>query len=500
VNKKLLLTITLIFVTLTATAGGSRVLVPPATTQLQGCGQTLAALNSSIVANLVAGASSYRFRVSTVSPQGVPSVQIHTSNTRTFKLTQLASFAFDRAYTIDVAIRHGNQWYPYGPACTIYSPTPTTTLESAYCGAAITSMSSPIYAQGVNYAQGYRFRVTNLLNQSEVYIVDRPLREFRLNNFNATSGSHYLVEVAIKNYGGSYLPYGPPCSVTAPVLYTQVATSFCGHTLGAMSDQILANLVSTAQGYRFKITSLVNGSTQTIDRPLRVFSMNMLSNILYNHPYKIEVALKNASGTYLPYGQPCTVYTPGLPIPKIQLSQCELVGPPVTEAIYADEYPSATVYRFKLENLEQGYSHTLDRGARYYTLNMFSGLLPNTAYTVRVAVKVNGTFTPYGKACDVTTPGNTSRFDNTQSRITDASEMPKVYPNPYSEYFSMGALPSDAEVSVGIYDMTGRLLESHKTTGNALPSLQLGKGFPTGVYNLIINESDTIRTHRVVKR
>jgi hypothetical protein len=501
VKTKLLSTVILILLAISAKADALSTLAPPNTTQIQGCGQTLAALDSPIVANLVAGASSYRFRVTSVSPQGDVSVQIKTSNTRTFKLTQLASFAFDRSYTIDVAVRHGNQWYPYGPACTIFSPAPTTTIQSS-CGLTMASISDPIYAIGVPFAQGYRFRVTNLLDQSEVHIIDRVLREFRFDNFDVSSGATYLVEVAIKNYDGGYLPFGALCSVTCPILYTNINTSFCGHVLGAMSDNIYANLVSGAQGYRFKIIDMTSpASVQVIDRPLRFFSMNMLSGIQYNHPYNIMVAVKDMSGSYLPYGQVCTVFSPSLPIPKIQLSQCELVAPSPTELIYADEFPNATVYRFKLENLQVGYNHYIDRNARSYNLNMFSGLLPNTAYTVRVAVKINGAFTAFGKACDVTTPGSTARIaDDTNTKNMDTSEMPKLYPNPYSEYFSMESLQSDAEVSVRIYDMTGRLLESHNVKGSDLQSLQLGRNFPTGVYNLIVNESGAVQTYRVIKR
>jgi len=475
-------------------------MLPPYTTQVQGCGQTLSALDSQITANIVAGASAYRFRVTTISGGAEP-VQEITRSTRTFKLTQLAQFAFARTYSIEVAVRHGNDWYPYGPACVISSPSPSPTLQSSSCGLTMPSMSSQIYAQNVPFAQGYRFRVTNLLNPLEVHIIDRTLREFRLDNFNATSGTTYLVEVAIKNYDGEYLPFGAPCSVTAPTIYTKVQEFFCGNTLGALSDNITADLVPNAQGYRFKVTDLTSPLTvKTIDRQLRFFSMNMLSGILYNHPYKIEVAIKDITGNWLAYGEPCTVFTPGLPIPKIQLSQCELVGPSPTMLIYADEIPNATVYRFRLENSQLGYIHTVDRGSRSYSLSMFPGLQPGTAYTVRVSVKVNGSFTPYGKACDVTTAGGTSRMASDEMKITDTPEMPKLYPNPYSEYFSMEALQSDAEVSVRIYDMTGRLLESHKAKGIDLPMLELGRDLPTGVYNVVTDQSDTLRTYRVVKR
>src|SRR6476660_2399541 len=189
-----------------------------------------------------------------------------------------------------------------------------------------------------------------------------------------------------------------------------------------MSDNILADLVPNVQGYRFKVTDLTSPTiVKTIDRTLRFFSMNLFTGILYNHPYKVEVAIKDAAGTWLSYGEVCTVFTPGLPIPKIQLSQCELVGPALNTLMYADEIPNATAYRFRLENTQLGYSHSIDRNARSYSVHMFNGLQQNTAYTVKVAVKVNGAFGAYGKACDVTTPGNTTRFDD-EIKNTDTTE------------------------------------------------------------------------------
>lgn len=500
-KKKILLTIALFFSIISASAGPAAAVAPPFT-QIQGCGQTLAALNSPIMANIVAGATSYRFRVTTTFPESIVPVQTYTSNTRVFNLTQLSNFAFSRAYSIDVAVLHGGVWQPYGPACTIYSPSPTTQINSVSCGLTVGSIADPIYANSVPFAQGYRFRVTNLLDPTEVYIIDRNIREFRLYNFPVSSGATYLVEVAIKNYDGNYLSFGPVCSVTCPILYTKVQASFCGRTLSALSETIYADIVAGAQGYRFKVTNMTNvADVQFLDRNIRSFSMNMLANVQYNTPYKIEVSVKDPNGTYLPYGPFCILFTSMVPVPKIQLSQCELVAPPITEMMWADEYPNATQYRFQLTNLEQGYSQYITRTARWYSLNMFSGLLPNTAYTVRVAVKVDGVFTPYGKACDVTTPSFADRIaDNIKTKDTDTSFMPKLYPNPYSEYFSIDALPSDAEVSVRIYDMTGRLLESRHAAGDALVSLELGRNFPPGVYNVILDQGDEVQTHRVIKR
>jgi hypothetical protein len=511
-DRKILLTIGFLFFALLIKAGeitpAKSDMPPTTTTQVQAalCGQTLAALDTPIVANIVSGAASYRFRVTTTLPESMVPVQVVTSATRSFKLIQLTNYAFGRVYSVEVAVLYGGVWQPYGPACSVSSPTPTTVIQSAYCGLTVASISDPVYANSVPYAQGYRFRVTNLLDSSDMHILDRTIREFRLNLFQVSSGATYLVEVAVKNFDGTYLPYGPLCSVTCPVLYTKVMASYCGRTLGAFSDYIYADLVEGCSGYRFKITNMSNLSdVQYLDRPIRQFSMSMLTNVQYNTAYKVEISIKDTHGDYLPYGPFCTLFTPLLPVPKIQLSQCELVGPLVTELMYADEYPNATMYRFRLENLMVGYSHHIDRWGRSYSLSMFSGLLPNTPYTVKVAVKVNGVWTDYGKACDVTTPASfpSTRFalNDNKTDDTDTSFMPKLYPNPFSDYFSIDAtLQATAEVSVRIYDMTGRLLDSQRIPGSELLTMEMGRNFPPGVYNVVMKVNDEVKTLRVIKR
>lgn len=496
-KTRLLLTISL-FLALSHAIAATDSALPP-TTQIQGCGSTLPTLDTPIVANIVAGATSYRFRVSTILPTAIAPLQIYTSNTRTFKLTQLANFGFERTYSIDVAVFHNGAWQEYGPSCTISSPTPITQIQGISCGLTMGSITDPIYANAVPYAQGYRFRVTNLADPSDVHIIDRNTREFRLNNFPVSSGATYLVEVAIKNFDGTYFPFGATCSITCPVLYTKIMASLCGRTLNTLSDYLYADLVSGALGYRFKITTMTNTSeVQILDRPVRYFQMTMLPSVQYNTPYKIEVSVKDPSGTYLPFGPFCTIFTTIVPAPKIQLSQCELVGPSLSELMYADDYPNATHYRFKLENVQLGYSQYITRTQRCYSLNMFSGLQPNTAYTVRVSVKLDGVFTSYGKPCDVTTPSMPTRMD--EGNVHEIAFSPAIYPNPYADYFSIDAVSSADAIEVKLYDMTGRLLESHRTTGEELPNLQLGQDFPPGVYNVIMTEGEEAISRRVIKR
>lgn len=477
----------------------------PVTTQIVAsqCGQLLPAINTAIYANYVQGASSYMFKITTALPDGSLQTQTRISPLRVFNLTQLASYAFSKTYTIEVSVNYGGIWQPFGAACNVTTPTPLTAISSSQCGITMASMGDPIYANLVAFAPGYRFRITNAGNPSQVYIVDRSLREMRLENFQVLSGTTYNIDVAVKNFDGTYLPFGPVCSITAPVLTTKIMSSFCGRVMSSFSEYIYADLVAGAAGYRFKVTNMATSSVQYIDRPLRTITMAMVANVQYSTAYRIEVAIKGAQGNYLSFGPFCTVFTPILTVPKIQLSQCEMTCTTTTEMMYADDYPGATVYRFRLENPELGYNYYIERNSRCYNLNMFPGLQPNIAYTVKVAVKVNGVFTGYGKACDVTTPPvfADTRLANPKNQDAGTSFMSKPYPNPFADYFSIdAALPADAEVSVRVFDMTGRLLDSIVYSGAELAGARFGVGYPPGVYNVVVHYNERAETLRVIKR
>jgi hypothetical protein len=493
-GKKLLST----FLLLVLFAVSLDAIAAPPQIQASQCGVTLAAMNTTINATQIPGANAYRFKLTTTGANGQE--QILDRPSKGFALTMLPSYTFATTYYIQVAVKIQNTWQSYGPQCSVTSPSPRTKIQTSQCGITLSSLSNIIYANVVSLAPGYRFRITNVVNPLETFIVDRQLREFRMNLFQCGSGVTYAVEVAVKNFGGDYLPYGEPCSITTPILYTKVRDSQCGNVLGAMSDEIFANSVTNSLGYRFKVTRLTGApQVQVINSVLRVFTMNQLTGILYNTPYRVEVSIKDPHGDYLAYGPACTVITPGLPIPKIQLSQCDLIAGNNTDLIYADNFPGATMYRFRLENAEVGYTHYIDRAARSYNLGMFTGLQAGTAYTVKVAVKVNGIFSAYGKACNVTTPGSAPQ------RVADNDMQDKaaayVYPNPFSDVFSINAsFATDKTVAIKVFDMTGRVLDSRNISARDLQTLEMGGNYPPGIYNVTISSDGEAKMFRVVKK
>jgi hypothetical protein len=55
----------------------------------------------------------------------------------------------------------------------------------------------------------------------------------------------------------------------------------------------------------------------------------------------------------------------------------------------------------------------------------------------------------------------------------------------------------NATTKVQVYDMTGRLIEQRQAASN---SIEVGNNYPTGVYNIIVNQGENTKTVRVIKK
>ena len=188
-----------------------------------------------------------------------------------------------------------------------------TGIITSQCGITLDNYNSIVYANTVAYAQGYRFRVTNLTT-NVVVTKDYALRNLYLSSLpNFAYNTNYSIEVAVKR-NNVWEVFGGACSITTTTPYTTVRASQCGTTLSDKNTNIYADIVRVAQGYRFRVTNLNTYSIQLIDRPLRVFNFNLVMDYADATAYSIDVAVKNTDGEYLSFGTACTVYTEGMVI------------------------------------------------------------------------------------------------------------------------------------------------------------------------------------------
>jgi hypothetical protein len=293
---------------------------PPKTTVMQGaqCNTVLATIDTQLMANIVAGAQGYRWKISTLDiDNNVVEVQEINSQLRVLKLTQLPHYAFNTKYKVEVAVYFAGFLQPFTPSqCTVRTPSPTTLLSS--CGQTLTAMSDVIYAAIVPFGTGYRFEITEVGNPLHTQEIDRALREFRLplvTNFVVQFGKVFQVRVAVRNTDGTYLPYGSPCNISSPVFpTTSLQNTQCGnYVVPNNTTQIYANSYPGAIAYVFNLSLAGPETGVEVTKSLRVFTLNDFAGLIApGATYNVRVRLVfNSSDPVGVYGKACTILIPG---------------------------------------------------------------------------------------------------------------------------------------------------------------------------------------------
>ena len=243
------------------------------------------------------------------------------------KITQLASYAFDTTYRIELAVYYNGFLQPYMPSnCTVRTPATVTELADCSTGVEISNIQDIIVAHIVPFATGYKFKVSDPLNPLFAsQELERPLREFRMSlitQFDVLYGKTYNVQVAVRNTDGSYLPYGPTCTVTTPLFpTTSVRDAQCDNGLGGpypvpnYSTQIVAHSFPGAIAYAFKLVGPgLPPAGAVVVRNTRTVTLNDFAGygLIPGESYNISVRLifdfDSVDG---PYGKVCMIQIPG---------------------------------------------------------------------------------------------------------------------------------------------------------------------------------------------
>jgi hypothetical protein len=386
-------------------------------------------------------------------------------------------------------------------------PPKVTTIQGAFCNTTLPTIDSYIYANLVAGAQGYRWKVTKMNGAVpavplQEQFINTNLRVLRLTQLPIYAfDTQYRVEVSVI-YAGFAQPFTPStCIVSTPAATSKLIA--CGQTLTQMSNVIYAELVPFATGYRFEVTDTTDPlNTQTLDRSLREIRMNLITDfqVKYGRTYSIRVSVRNTDGSYMPFGTACNVTTPLFPTVGLQDSQCnDYIVPNYSTQIFAHSYPGAIQYVFKLVGLGlPSGGAEVSKNLRVVTLGEFPTLVPGATYNMQVKLvfsedDIAGVF---GKVCTVVAPGLSRQIQPAKATFNAVA-----YPNPFAEHFSIEVTTAmDSDITVKVYDMTGRLLESRAVKVSDVKSVVIGDGYPSGVYNVIVGQGDETKTLRMIKR
>lgn len=306
------------------------------------CGATISNMFVTIQTTWISGAQEYRFKVTNMTTNAIQYVDRPVNN---LSLSNVPGTTLGTQYKIEVTVKMNGNWLPnYGNACYVTTPSNTTTVGSQ-CNTTLTSMSQWVYANTAANASGYRFRVTNTVNNS-VQVTDQPYNRFNFNQLASRSfATLYTVEVAVKDLNGNYLPYGSACNVTTPAFpTTQVRSSQCNYTATSNTEMIAADVVTGATKYRFRIFSTSPAYDQYIDRnSINTFNLSMFSGLLPSTTYSVQVAVYIGT-EWGPYDKTCSITTPGV----AKAAANEIVQAKQAELFKVVAYPNPYTNEFQL--------------------------------------------------------------------------------------------------------------------------------------------------------
>ena len=191
---------------------------------------------------------------------------------------------------------------------------------------------------------------------------------------------------------------------------TVLNSSSCSANLAFIYNSINAEIKSGVTGYRFEVTNLTNplAPVQTIDRTVQWFTLTQLASYDYSTTYSIKVMLRVGTTWLGYYGDACTVSTPDVSSPTggsavVVSPVCGTKLPTVSSHnIYTNLISGVTGYKYRVTRGTE--VQELVKTTHWFRLNQLPNYVYGATYTVEVAFKTTGGYTPYGPACTILSP------------------------------------------------------------------------------------------------
>jgi len=166
--------------------------------------------------------------------------------------------------------------------------------------------------------------------------------------------------------------------------------------------------------------------------------------------------------------------------------------------VYTTALNSVSQYRFQVTNVSDQTTVTFDTNKYWFSFRVnVPGYTPNRGYSVRIAVMTAGTWSPFGDACEITSPAAAAR-----SEVASALNFKVVaYPNPFTDSFKLNIITSDEEkIQYKVYDLLGKLIDTQEIVFSDISAHEIGASYPAGVYTIFVNQGDVLKTLRLIKQ
>ena len=286
------------------------------------CGTTVA-YGGIVYSSLVSGAQGYRYRVTEVNPANdseIPGTQVTVDMVlRNLYLHNLSNYKYNAKYKVEIAVRFNNVWQPnFSAPCFLFTPVAISNMLS--CGSQITGINTQVFSSIVPRSTGYRYRIQRLDNALQpVGLAQEVTSGLRNFTFAAVTDfrydANYNVSCAVRNTDGTFLPYGPSCTIQAPKHpTTQMRGTQCNdYAVVSFSERLFADAIQSATQYRFRLFNEAQAYDFAIDRPLNSFRLSDFIGLISGENYSVQVAVRMPNQLdFGPYSKTCTLVVPSL--------------------------------------------------------------------------------------------------------------------------------------------------------------------------------------------
>lgn len=291
---------------------------------------------------------------------------------------------------------------------------------------------------------------------------------------------------------------------------TQLTSVWCGRTNLNLSQWLYHTPIPGSTNYQYLLTNTVSGATHT--RIKGNYQPNMplswIPGILYGQTYYVQIR-GFVGGVWGAYGpQICTVSLGNVAQQaSLNATSCNATGLTSASYLYCNSVAGATSYKFTLRS--GAYTQTQTRTVPNVRLSQFTGLTPNTTYTVTVTEFSGGLWSaPITSPICTITLGGVLRLANQESDEADYVEplafVTLLYPNPIGENVTPMLNISGAdgqEANVSIVDINGRIVttyvffvegDEYTTALYAFPELV------AGIYMMQVQVGEAVQTTKFV--
>lgn len=439
---------------------------------------------------------------------------------------------YNTTYYVQVDYMISGNWQnDWGNTCTLTTPAFTPIqLESTFCNASLTSLTTTFRAQTITGGTTWRFRITNTVDGS-VKVVDKGSSFGNTTNRRTISISEaaslpgtgqltavgqaiYTVECAVSVQNGPFSVFGPSCNVTiTQSLNPTISPSDCGVEHNYIYQDVLdatPPTPSTGCTYQFRLIdqsnlTVLESSVVTVSK-IKIYD---IPGFAYNKTYAASVRCIR-QGIVGSYGPSCILYTENTPYTKIQdgqfstIDNCDVNITSFLQRLYAFAIPGCK-YEFEITNGQATYLHRTNN-IRSFRLSEVVGYVNvyNTLHHVRIRVSMDNyaTFGPWGESCWAKTP--IAIMQNEPTFVSSESENMKltIYPNPSENNFSLKFTDEDLieSVNIKLYDFNNRLVFEKYLNDFEINDFNFGEDISHGFYQLVIeNNKGEIESFKLLK-